>query len=170
MGIENFLFTRWRSYVDWRFDRQFSVDTSGTFTASDVSDDANYYAGTPPYRFRSMVSDLAFDPNEATFVDFGCGKGRVLLMACQFGFKHVIGLELSQDLSRIAKKNVDSYQRARRGSCDIQVICENAVDFCIPPGKTLLYFYNPFMGNVMEAVLSNIQRGLGEAFRDITII
>lgn len=170
MGIKNFLFQRWRSHVDWKFDRQFAVDTSGTFEVSNAPADAIPYAGTPPYRFYSIMSKLSFEPRELTFVDFGCGKGRVLLMASQFGFKRVIGIEHSPELSDIAKSNVAIYQRARGRPSDIRVNCENAADFRIPPGKTLLYFYNPFMGNVMGAVLANIQQALKETFREITIV
>ncbi len=170
MGILIFLFERWRSYVDWRFDRQFSVDTSGTFSIPNAPAGANGYAGTPPYRFRSMVSDLAFNTNETTFIDFGCGKGRVLLMASQFGFKRVIGIEVSPELSHIAKKNVDSYNKKCGSSCTIQVLQDNAANFRIPHGKTVLYFYNPFTEDVMRAVLDNIQVALNGGLSEITII
>ncbi len=170
MKIPHFIFKLWRSYVDWDFDRRFSVDTSGTLRPSDTPEGTNPYAGTPQYRFRSMLSNLAFEPSETTFVDFGCGKGRVLLMACQLGFKHVIGIELSRELSDIARMNVESFTKARIPQCEIRVLCEDALDFCIPQGKSLLYFYNPFPENSMRRILENVQRALNENFRKITIV
>ena len=40
-----------------------------------------------------------------TFVDFGAGKGRVLMMACEYPFKQVIGVELSRKLHATASRN-----------------------------------------------------------------
>ena len=169
--IQAFLFRKWRSYIDRRFDRRFGVDTGGQIPAESLtgSPSANPYVGTPPARFFSMISALEVEPREVTFIDFGCGKGRVLLLASQLGFTRVIGLELSPELVRIARKNVETYQKKHPGSA-IEVICEDAASFKIPAGNILLYMYNPFQEDVMRQVVANVDRAVRKEFRQITIV
>jgi methylase of polypeptide subunit release factors len=40
------------------------------------------------------------------FVDFGCGKGRVLYLACRHPFKEVIGVDLSPAVVEAARRNL----------------------------------------------------------------
>ena len=48
-------------------------------------------------------------PSKSVFVNIGSGKGRNLLIASQFNFKRVVGIEFSKEFCEIAKKNVDIF-------------------------------------------------------------
>src|ERR1700719_3166712 len=49
-----------------------------------------------------------------TFVDIGAGKGRALLLAAELPFRKVIGVELSEELARIAQKNITLWKHVAR--------------------------------------------------------
>lgn len=52
----------------------------------------------------------------ATFIDIGCGEGRVLLMAAEHGFRKIIGIDLAADLCLTARGNVERYRRCSNSS------------------------------------------------------
>jgi cyclopropane fatty-acyl-phospholipid synthase-like methyltransferase len=55
---------------------------------------------------RAALASLKIDAARFTFLDFGSGKGRVMLIAAGSPFKSVIGVELSKQLHEIARKNI----------------------------------------------------------------
>jgi hypothetical protein len=100
----------------------------------------------------------------------GSGKRRALLLASQFSFKEIIGVELSPSLHRIAYSNIqiyrDDFQRCRK----IRSICGDAAKYQIPPEKAVFYLFNPFDEEVMHMVLSNIEKSLHRVPREIYVI
>ena len=74
------------------------------------------------------------------FLDIGCGKGKILLVAFQAGFKKGIGFEINKSLSNIAKKNILN----KRINKNYKIINKNAVNKSILPKFSVCYFYNPF--------------------------
>jgi hypothetical protein len=95
---------RWKRR-DNEFDRRFGVDTAGTIplSALDVDDeDWEYgfsYEATDPKYFKAVVGELPIKYEKFTFIDFGSGKGRVLLLAADFPFPKDSG---SRDISTLA--------------------------------------------------------------------
>ena len=64
------------------------------------------YQASPAALVRTAISSLDADLSDMVFVDFGSGKGRVVMIAASFPFKAVIGVELSSELHQIAMENV----------------------------------------------------------------
>src|SRR5271166_6630819 len=64
------------------------------------------YQPTDPALFHEMLESLNIDCREFVFVDIGSGKGRVLLMAADYPFQRVIGVELLPELHRVAQANL----------------------------------------------------------------
>jgi len=59
------------------------------------------YRATPVRTLRALLSRLPRNTlSSSTFVDFGLGKGRVLLVAADFTFRRIIGVEFSDELRR----------------------------------------------------------------------
>jgi len=56
------------------------------------------YSGIVPQRFLAMVSSLNLRFEDFTFIDFGSAKGRALLLASEFPFKKIIGVDFSPKL------------------------------------------------------------------------
>jgi len=57
----------------------------------------------------------------ATFIDIGCGKGRVLLMAAEHGFRKIIGIDFAADLCLTARGTVELYRRCSNSSSSINI-------------------------------------------------
>jgi len=129
-----------------------------------------FYVPTNLWWFREIIGILrkaGVRPSEFSLVDFGCGKGRVLLMAIEAGFREVIGVEFAPDLARIAADNLRSYRGRLRKAI---VHCMDAVDFPIPTCPVVLFIANPFTGPVLEAVAENIRRSFAEHHRDMFVV
>jgi SAM-dependent methyltransferase len=91
-----------------------------------------------------------------TFVDAGSGKGRALLLATNYPFREIIGVELSPELDRIARTNIARYT-ARRPHPPVVSILGDAAEFEWPPGPLIVYMWNAFTRPVMEQVFQNLQ-------------
>ena len=63
--------------------------------------------------FREMMNRLAIDFSRLTFIDIGSGKGRALLLASEYPFRRIIGIELLPDLNRIAQENIRAYSASQ---------------------------------------------------------
>src|SRR6202158_2582512 len=152
------------------FDRQYAVDTDGRsevwtyFTDLDIPSsnwiDGNDYAAIEPLRFRRVLAgfDIAFE--DYTFVDFGSGKGRALLLASEFPFKRIVGLEFSPELHRTAEENIRRYSSASQKCRDIQSLNVDFVDYALPPEPSVLFFFHPCRARVLTGVIAGIGRSL----------
>src|SRR5271170_1502290 len=150
------------------FDQRYGVDTSGLIGGgelrsghkNDVFNTAYY--GMAPSRFRQVMADWLSDGShgaisEYSFVDLGCGKGRAVMMASEFPFRQVIGVELNRPLAKIAQKNVVSWKTAGRAICPVQIVCQDATEFVFPEGPCLLYLFNPFAAPVVKRLIERIE-------------
>lgn len=137
--IEN----RWR---DWRL----GIATCGTAPAESL--DHVYYA-TVSYSCTEPVLQKLVLRETDTFVDVGCGKGRVVCLAAMKNVGQVVGIEYSRTLVNIARQNID---RLRGRKSAVKIISERAesADYS---EATVLYFFNPFEPSLLESVLLKIR-------------
>jgi predicted RNA methylase len=104
-----------------------------------------------------------------TLLDYGSGKGRVLLAAGRFPFGRVLGLELNQDDCEIARSNVQI--AAPRLRCpSIEVITADATTWPVPDDVTYIYMFNPFWGDTFRAMLDRVLESLDRRQRELTIV
>ncbi len=102
----------WYCFLDRRFDRRFAVDTAGVLLLPEIHSDSRFngYSPTPHSHFSRMLQHVDVDYSEFTFIDFGCGKGKALLLAAKLPFRRIVGVELSSELIEIAKTNLKTYK------------------------------------------------------------
>ena len=67
------------------------------------------YQPTDAGLFQEMMAILPIDFREFTFVDLGSGKGRTLLMASEYPFRRIVGVEILPELHRAAEENIANY-------------------------------------------------------------
>jgi hypothetical protein len=163
--------------ADATFDRTHSVDTGGTIHPAAMHDIESenwiYSVSYQPTRvelFEQMIAVSDIEPHRFSFIDYGSGKGRVLLLAARFPFRRVVGVEHSPKLHRIAEKNLHSLRFAKRCSGPVESICMDAVQFRIPEESVLLYFFNPFERTIMSAVRDNLVRSYAGNPKNIVVI
>jgi SAM-dependent methyltransferase len=153
-------------------DRRLGVSTAGEATDRDlgIKDLRNHwYVATDYATFDSALQHVSVRPGEDVFVDFGSGKGRTILLAARHPFRRVIGVEFSQQLHEVASENVRTALTADR-SRDVELILADATQWKVPADATVLFFFNPFDGEILAKVCANIQQSLAEAPRKLTII
>lgn len=149
-------------FIDERYDRRYGVKTAGyTHLHELVIDSPNKelgirYQPTTQKRMVAMFSNLPPDLSQFSFVDFGSGRGRVLLFASEIRFKQVIGVEFSDELHASAVDNIARARHVRK--CPIvQPVLADATKYLLPDGPLVLYFFDPFRDEVMQQVLDNIK-------------
>lgn len=91
-----------------------------------------------------------------TFIDLGSGKGRVLLMASEYPFRRIVGVELLPELHAIAQRNLDRLTDAAR----IELVLADARDFEFPNEPLVVFLFNPFPVFVLRAVMENLRRSM----------
>ena len=149
--------------ADATFDRTHSVDTGGKIHPAAMHDIesenwiySNTYEPTRVELFEQMIGASDIEPHRFSFIDYGSGKGRVLLLADRFPFRRLVGVEHSPKLHRIAERNLRSIRFADRRSGPVESICMDAVQFRIPEESVVLYFFNPFERTIMSSVRDNV--------------
>jgi SAM-dependent methyltransferase len=152
------------------FDREYGVDTDGRFEGwtylSDLNIpgsnwiDGNDYAAIEPLRFKHVLAgfDIAFE--DYTFVDFGSGKGRALLLASEFPFRRILGLEFSPELHGTAEENIGRYTSTTQRCRNIQSLNVDFADYALPAEASVLFFFHPRRTRVLSEVVAGIGRSL----------
>src|SRR5262245_44984302 len=98
---------RWKHPID----KLYGIDTSGYIqedkilsTHKELMGKINPYMGVQPSVLRQIIEDLP-DLEQYHFIDLGCGKGRATIVASEFPFKKITGIEISPQLARVGQKN-----------------------------------------------------------------
>jgi SAM-dependent methyltransferase len=144
------------------FDGQFGVDTSGCIPLSrlDIRHE-NWIHGVQcqaiePATFRRTLAESSVGPEGFTFIDYGAGKGRAVLLAAEQPFDRVVGVEFSHELIELARTNLARYPSGRIRASDVEFVCSDAAEFELPAVPLILYLYNPFNEIVMRRVVDNV--------------
>ena len=158
------------------FDQQFGVETSGLLFAEDLPSGSRKdlfnagYFGVAPSAFRQILHRLQLDFEKYTFVDLGSGKGRALLIASEYPFRAIVGVELSPQLHAIAIANIAIYRGAAQRCRDIRSVEGDATEYSFPDGPLVVYLWNPFEAPVFAAVLANLEATLASDPREVYIV
>ena len=158
------------------FDQTHRIDTAGRIPLAVLDADSpharfgNAYQPTSPGLFGEILASLEIAHERFVFVDFGSGKGRVVLLASQVPFRKVVGVEFSSQLHRVAQQNLERFAAEKRRCGSIELLCMDATQYPIPDEDAVLYFYNPFEQQVMDIVLANLQASLARRPRTIYLV
>jgi hypothetical protein len=149
------------------FDLDAGVDTGGMIDGAKLSTGHEHdiynvaYYGTSPSLFRAAMQEWLATPGvlpltQYTFIDFGCGKGRVVMMAAEMGFRECVGVELNEGLARIAAANFETWAERGRAKSPMRAVCCEATAFEFPSTPCVVYLFNPFTGKVLAKLLQKI--------------
>jgi SAM-dependent methyltransferase len=120
--------------------------------------------------FREILTSASIDFSPYTFIDIGSGKGRALLLASEFSFRRVIGIELLPELNRIAEENIRKFSDDRGLTLPIETLCGDAADFEFPLGPLVIYFFHPLTEAGFRKTLSNLQASVKQHPRPVHIL
>jgi SAM-dependent methyltransferase len=152
------------------------VDTCGEIPLVDLDFESEHktlgleYQSHHPAIIRDGLMSLKIQYQDYSFVDFGCGKGRVLLVAAEFPFRRITGLEFAPQLAETARRNLQTYRAKNQKCFEIEAITADATRYLLPHEPQVLYFYSPFERSVMDQVVRNIEDSLQKSPRDLLVL
>lgn len=128
------------------------------------------YQPSEPSLFHEILHAMSLPVDRLTYVDLGSGKGRTLLMASEYPFRRIIGVEILAELNEIAQRNIACYRSEQQKCFNIESIAGDARAFEFPPEALVLYLFNPFPEYVLCDVLANLHRSVTAEPRDVYVI
>ena len=154
------------------FDTLHGTDTSGLLagkviargTAAKVEDLTAYY-GVAPSILRGLLDQWLQLPQprsieQTVFLDVGAGKGRAMLLASQYPFLRVEGVELNPELAAIAQANLELWQRdpAANALAPLTLHLADATQHPLPDAPTVAFLFHPFERPLLRRYLRHIER------------
>ncbi len=152
----------WTHYWLWdrRFERNEQVATSGTVhrehlePVSTAHADLSYEYGASPRLVVNWILDgLNIDLSKFSFIDYGSGRGRVLLTAAKRPFRSVRGIEFCSVLHEQAERNISGCAEKDIACRDVKSVFSDVLDYDLPDGDCILYFFNPFEAELLDRVV-----------------
>lgn len=137
------------------------------------------YQPTEPVAFHEMLDAVQQNPQQNpatvnfrdyTFIDLGSGKGRTLLMASDYPFRRIVGVELLPSLHQTAEQNLRQYKSAAQQCFALESICADATTFSFPDEPLVLFLFNPFGEAGMRRVVANLEQSLSVHPRQVYVL
>src|SRR2546423_7653399 len=116
------------------FDRKYGVRTSGFIVLSTTSfaparlRDATIYGPVNGWAFRKLLRTIRL-PRNSAFVDLGCGLGRACILAAEYGFEKVTGVELAPELCAAANENIENWRKHSGINNSINILQMDPLNF-----------------------------------------
>lgn len=157
------------------FDRRYRVRTSGFILLNTTSfdpkrlSDATQYGPANGWAVRRCLRRLDL-PRNLHFADLGSGLGRICLLAAEYGFAQVTGVELAPELCATARENV---ARARLTEAQRRVITIREMDalvFCDTTDADVFFMFRPFSERFLSQILDQLAARACARQRELTII
>ncbi|MBV8117272.1 MAG: class I SAM-dependent methyltransferase, partial [Candidatus Eremiobacteraeota bacterium] len=148
-----------------RFDRDHGVTTHALAFLSDLDPEstgdarahATHYEPVPIATFRRLVAQLpAAVIRTSVFVDVGAGMGRAILLASEYAFKQVVGIEISPALLQTARDNLARAHDLATCCRDVRLVRGDARRHRFSAGDLVVFLYNPFDGEALDDVLDRL--------------
>jgi predicted RNA methylase len=158
------------------FDREFGTDTETIVPLWKLNIESPYreqgvrYQASDPDFVRTTIDNLPIRPEEFVFIDMGSGKGRTLLVASEYPFRRIIGVEFAAELNAVAAENIRKYQSLKRKCDDVLPICADAANYEFPAENALVFLYNPFGEDVLRHMLGNLKISLARSKREVYLV
>lgn len=125
------------------------------------------YQPSDPLTFHEIMAQLPIDFRDYALLDLGSGKGRALLMASDYPFRRIIGVELLPELHAIAEENVRKYSSQRQQCRSFELHCGDARRFQLPPEPLVVFIFDPFPEDILREVIAGVERSVREAPRKV---
>jgi hypothetical protein len=163
--------------IDRAFDLRFGVDTAGEVPLARVGiAGADVERGNGQYRpvwtrvLRDSLERLPIAYQRFVFVDYGSGKGKALLLASDYPFDEIIGIEFARPLHDIAAENLRKYANPLQRCQKLRSECVDATIYDPPDRPLVCFFFNPFDDSTLNAVLQRLADSARASPRDIFIV
>ncbi|KPK32837.1 MAG: hypothetical protein AMK70_10005 [Nitrospira bacterium SG8_35_1] len=119
-----------------------------------VTERTHYYADSGGLAFDKIMASFNITPHDA-IVDFGCGKGGILISLSKYPFSRITGVEIAPELVEIAKTNI-----RKLNIKNVDIVCSDAAEFKLDnieksifeqPRDVIIIYLNPNCHELIEA-------------------
>jgi len=166
------------------FDQLHGTDTSGLIpgsviaqgTSIPVSELTAYYAVAPSILHGLLdiwLQRTNPQPIDRTvFLDIGAGKGRAMLLASQFPFLRVEGVELNPDLTAIASANISLWHNDLQANALSPLVLHHAdaTTHLLPSEPTLAFLFHPFELPILRRFLRHVEHSISNNPRPFDLL
>ena len=136
---------------------------SDNLNHSSIYQACNYYLLEKGFDYLRSINE------NKNLTDFGCGKGRVMVVAAHYGFQNITGIDFAKALCVAAEHNIQKTQ-SLYPFAKFNIICDDVVNYKIEIEQNVFFFFNPFDEVVMLEVVKNILTSLKKKSRKIYIM
>ena len=142
------------------FDAEHGTETAGfvpgwLLGAGRAHETNHGYGGCQPSCLRRILSTLP-DLARFTFVDIGCGKGRALIVASEWPFQEIIGIEVDPALCRTARTNASIVHARFPARTSIEIVEADATTFNLPGTNLVMFIYHPFGVDLLRMLVTRL--------------
>lgn len=148
---------------DWLWERRLGIATRGRKLIK--HHDSVRYETFAYSSIFAIMRRMRFAPGDV-FVDVGCGKGRPVCCAARLNVRRVIGIDVDEELCRIARGNVE---RLRGRNTPVEIINIDAASFDYHE-CTAFFVSNPFGAATVKQLAAAIERSLQSNPRSIRMV
>ncbi len=120
--------------------------------------------------FREMIAALKIDLRLFTFIDIGSGKGRALLLASEYPFRRIAGIELLPELNEIARLNIRQFAESHDVGATSEALCGDATEFVFPTEPLVVFLFNPLPKAELVTVIRNLEASLCREPREAYVV
>ena len=106
-----------------------------------------------------MIKALNLPNDYTVLVDYGAGKGRVMILSAECGIHKVKGLEFSPTLYKLALGNIQDYVE-RTGNDQFELFHTDVVNYKVQKEDNVFYFFHPFDEYILSQCLDQIHLSL----------
>jgi len=160
---------RHEQQINEAFDRRHGTDTASEVSLesagvpqNDATRGNNIYRPLWEGEFRRALASISIDFAGYTFVDIGSGKGKLLLLASEYPFHAIIGVEYAPLLNEIAIRNIETFSSKLQRCYSITSVASDALEYELPPGPIVCFIFNSFDDATMERALRRISSAVSE--------
>lgn len=162
-------------YYEVTGEKKYNIDTSRIQNVNKITvkgenlKNAEMYQGASYYLLRKVFEWLKQKNINGPIIDFGCGKGRALVVAADYDFLKVTGIDFARTLCNEAEMNIRKVQQ-NYPLTTFKIFHDDVVNIVIDQETNCFFFFNPFNEIVMKKVLTNIIESLALSRRAMYVI
>ena len=155
-----------RSAQEIYFDNKYGISTRGTYEIEDIetvngnAKNGNACESAGISLTTRMLKKIPEVMEYQTFIDYGCGMGRAMILAALHGYKKIIGIEYSKKNYNKCVQNINSFKEKNKNRATFEVCNMDALDFEIPTDACVFFFFNPFDRKVTEIILNKLETSI----------
>lgn len=153
--------------INQEFDARHGTDTAEEIrlddtgvSAEDASHGQTIYRPVWESEFHAALAILKISFEGFTFVDIGSGKGKMLMLAAEYPFARIVGVEYSPGLNAIAQRNLAIFHSATQRCSALEAILGNALEWDLPKGAVVCLVFNALDAETMRAFVKHVEGDL----------